>query len=166
MNFFGPERERKLRWDTTYLLFFLGTFVVRFSLMMTPFHFVFWSSLYFLLTLLFTGYSPFYIRLFLFSFAFLSQFSAYFSVLSNFHSKPSLHEQGFLCMTAWIMRLCYLNWTDFINISVSNWFIWLYFCTEYNILLKCQGKLLVLKGGQFNYLVNAIACCINNFLKN
>ena len=85
-----------------------------------PFSVCFWTSLYFLLTLLFAGYSPFYICLFLFSFAFLSPFSAFFSVLSNFlarfsrpawrlllraffgrfvyffpayfHSKPSLHK--------------------------------------------------------------------------
>ena len=57
--------------------------------MITPFQFVFWNSLYFLLTLLFAGYSPFYICLFLFSFAFLSPFSAYFSVLSNFLARVS-----------------------------------------------------------------------------
>ena len=94
--------------------------MVPFSLLMTPFQPVFWSSLYFLLTLLFARYSPFYLCLFLFSFAFLSPYSVYFSVLSNFlrrfsrlalrllplsffgrsvsffssyfHSKPSLHK--------------------------------------------------------------------------
>ena len=55
----------------------------------TPFQFVFWSSLYFLLTLLFAVYSPFYICLLLFSLAFLSPFSPYFSVLSNFLARFS-----------------------------------------------------------------------------
>ena len=50
---------------------------------------VFWSSSYFLLTLLFARYSPFYLCLFLFSFAFLSPYSAYFSVLSNFLARFS-----------------------------------------------------------------------------
>ena len=36
------------------------------SLFMTPFQFVFWSSLYLFLSLLFAGYSPFYICLFFF----------------------------------------------------------------------------------------------------
>ena len=45
--------------NTTYLLFFLGSFVVRFSLLMSSFQSVFWSSLYFLLKLLFARYSPF-----------------------------------------------------------------------------------------------------------
>lgn len=62
----------------------LGSFVVRFSLLMTSFQSVFWSSLYFLFTLLFARYSPFNLCLLLFSFAFLSPYSAYFSVLSNF----------------------------------------------------------------------------------
>ena len=73
--------------------------------------------MYFLLTLLFARYLLFYLCLFLFSFAFLSPYSAYFGVLSDFlarfsrlaftscffgrsvsffssyfHSKPSLHE--------------------------------------------------------------------------
>ena len=60
------------------------TFVVRFSLLMTTFQSVFWSSLYFLLTLLFARYSPLYVSLFLFSFAFPSPHFAYFSFLSNF----------------------------------------------------------------------------------
>ena len=90
--------------------------MVRFSLLMTPFQSVYWSSLYFLLALLVARYSPFYLCLFLFP----SPYSAYFDVLSNFlarfsrlalhllllaflgrsvsflpayfHSKPSLHE--------------------------------------------------------------------------
>ena len=102
-----------LAWEKT-------TFVVRFSLLMTTFHSVFWSSLYFLLTLLFARYSPLYVSLFFFSFAFPSPHFAYFSFLSNFlarfsrlalrllllavfgssvsffpayfHSKPFLHE--------------------------------------------------------------------------
>ena len=67
----------------------LGSFVVRFSLLMTSFQSVFWSSLYFLFTLLFARYSPFYLCLLLFSFAFLSPYSAYFSVLSNFLARFS-----------------------------------------------------------------------------
>ena len=42
------------------------------------------ASLYFLLASLFARYSPFYLYLFLFSFAFLSPYSAFFGVLSNF----------------------------------------------------------------------------------
>ena len=84
-----------------------------------PFQFVFWISSYLLLTWLLARYSPLYLCLFLFSSAFLSPYSAYFSVLSNFlvrfsrlalrllpfaffdfclllsslfHSKPFLHE--------------------------------------------------------------------------
>ena len=52
-----------LAWEKT-------TFVVRFSLLMTTFQSVFWKSLYFPLTLLFARYSPLYVSLFLFSFAF------------------------------------------------------------------------------------------------
>ena len=65
------------------------TFVVRFSLLMTTFQSVFWSSLYFLLTLLFARYSPLYVSLFLFSFAFPSPHFAYFSFLSNFLTRFS-----------------------------------------------------------------------------
>ena len=50
---------------------------------------VFWSSSYFLPTLLFAGYLPFYLCLFLFSFAFLSPYSAYLSVLSYFFARFS-----------------------------------------------------------------------------
>ena len=49
-----------------------------------PFQFVFWISSYFILTWLLARYSPLYLCLFLFSSAFLSPYSAYFSVLSNF----------------------------------------------------------------------------------
>ena len=56
---------------------------------MTLFQSVFWSSLYFLLTLPFVRYSPLYLCLFLFSFAFLSLYSACFSDLSNFLSRFS-----------------------------------------------------------------------------
>ena len=45
--------------------------------------------LYFLLALLFARYSPLYLCLFLFSFAFLSPYSAYFGVLSNFLARFS-----------------------------------------------------------------------------
>ena len=65
------------------------TFVVRFSLLMTTFQSVFWSSLYFLLTLLFARYSPLYVSLFLFSFAFPSPHFAYFRFLSNFLARFS-----------------------------------------------------------------------------
>ena len=65
------------------------TFVVRFSLLMTTFQSVFWSSLYFLLTLLFARYSPLYVSLLLFSFAFPSPHFAYFSFLSNFLARFS-----------------------------------------------------------------------------
>ena len=49
-----------------------------------PFQFVFWISSYFILTWLLARYSPLYLCLFLFSSAFLSPYSAYFSVFSNF----------------------------------------------------------------------------------
>ena len=45
--------------------------------------------MYFLLALLFARYSSFYLCLFLFSFAFLSPYSAYFGVLSNFLARFS-----------------------------------------------------------------------------
>ena len=45
--------------------------------------------MYFLLALLFAKYSSFYLCLFLFSFAFLSPYSAYFGVLSNFFGRFS-----------------------------------------------------------------------------
>ena len=45
--------------------------------------------MYFLLALLFAKYSPFYLCLFLFSFAFLSPHSAYFGVFSNFLARFS-----------------------------------------------------------------------------
>ena len=45
--------------------------------------------MYFLLALLFARYSSFYLCLFLFSFAFLSPYSAYFGVLSNFFGRFS-----------------------------------------------------------------------------
>ena len=45
--------------------------------------------MYFLLALLFARYSPFYLCPLLFSFAFLSPYSAYFGVLSNFLARFS-----------------------------------------------------------------------------
>ena len=45
--------------------------------------------MYFLLALLFARYSSFYLCLLLFSFAFLSPYSAYFGVLSNFFGRFS-----------------------------------------------------------------------------
>ena len=41
--FFWAQRKRKPRQDTIYLLLFLGSFLVRVSLLMTSFRFVFWS---------------------------------------------------------------------------------------------------------------------------
>ena len=105
--------------NTTYLLFFLGSFVVRFSLLMSSFQSVFWSSLYFLLKLLFARYSPFTYsfscslsrssRRILPILAFLRTFWAFFSTLfmplllaffgrsvsffpAYIRSKPFLHE--------------------------------------------------------------------------
>ena len=101
------------------LLFFRGSFVVRFPLLMTSFQFVSWISSYFILTWLLARYSPLYLCLFLLFCAFRLPYSVYFSVLSNFlvrfsrlalrllllaffdcclllsslfHSKPFLHE--------------------------------------------------------------------------
>ena len=89
LNFSGPKCKGKPTYDKTYLLFFRESFVVRFSLLMTSFQSVFWSCLYFLLTLLFAIYSPFYLCFPSFSFAFLSSCSAYFSALSNFPARFS-----------------------------------------------------------------------------
>ena len=50
---------------------------------MTSFSLFSGATLYFLLALLFARYSPFYLCPLLFSFAFLSPYSAYFGVLSN-----------------------------------------------------------------------------------
>ena len=80
------EKRFKFFWA---LVWEKTTFVVRFSLLMTTFQSVFWSSLYFLLTLLFARYSPLYVSLFLFSFAFPSPHFAYFSFLSNFLARFS-----------------------------------------------------------------------------
>ena len=80
------EKRFKFFWA---LVWEKTTFVVRFSLLMTTFQSVFWSSLYFLLTLLFARYSPLYVSLFLFPFAFPSPHFAYFSFLSNFLARFS-----------------------------------------------------------------------------
>ena len=53
-------------------------FLVRLFLSMTSFQSVFWSSLYFLLILLFAATFAFYLCIFLFSFAFFSPYSAHF----------------------------------------------------------------------------------------
>ena len=71
------------------MIFFYGFAVSNKPQCPPPFQSFFWSSLYFLFLLLFARYSPFYLCLFLFSFAFLSPYSAYFSVLSNFHPRFS-----------------------------------------------------------------------------
>ena len=56
---------------------------------MTSFSLFSGATLYFLLALLFARYSPFYLCPLLFSFAFLSPYSAYFGVLSNFLARFS-----------------------------------------------------------------------------
>ena len=71
----NPDKAR-----STYLLFF-RSFVVRLSVFMTSFFVCFQERL--CIALLLARYSPFYLCLFLFSFAFLSPYSAYFGVLSN-----------------------------------------------------------------------------------
>ena len=74
------EFFRALAWEKTQIRHDLPPLLSR----MTPFQSVFWSSLYFLLALLFAWFSRFYLCLFLFSFAFLSPYSAHFGFLSNF----------------------------------------------------------------------------------
>ena len=56
---------------------------------MTSFSLFSGATLYFLLALLFARYSPFYFCPLLFSFAFLSPYSAYFGVPSNFLARFS-----------------------------------------------------------------------------
>ena len=56
---------------------------------MTSFSLFSGATLYFLLALLFARYTPFYLCPLLFSFAFLSPYSAYFGVLSNFLARFS-----------------------------------------------------------------------------
>ena len=73
----NPDKAR-----STYLLFFFGSFVVRLSVFMTSFFVCFQERL--CIALLLARYSLFYLCLLLFSFAFLSLYSAYFGVLSNF----------------------------------------------------------------------------------
>ena len=75
-------RENPDKGRSTYLFFFFRSFVVRLSVFMTSFFVCFQERL--CIALLLAKYSPFYLCLFLFSFAFLSPYSAYFGVLSNF----------------------------------------------------------------------------------
>ena len=56
---------------------------------MTSFSLFSGATSYFLLALLFAGYSPFYLCSLLFSFVFLLPYSAYFGVLSNFLARFS-----------------------------------------------------------------------------
>ena len=91
-----------LAWEKTRMRHNLPSFLSRNlcgSLLFVhdPFSVCFWSSLYFFLSLLFAGYWPFYICLFFISFAFLSPFSTYFSVLSNFIAR--------FCRLAWHLLL-------------------------------------------------------------
>ena len=74
-------RENPDKTRSTYLLFFFRSFVVRLSVFMTSFFVCFQERL--CIALLLARYSPLYLCLFLFSFAFLSPYSAYFGVLSN-----------------------------------------------------------------------------------
>ena len=74
-------RENPDKGRSTYLFFFFRSFVVRLSVFMTSFFVCFQERL--CIALLLAKYSPFYLCLFLFSFAFLSPYSAYFGVLSN-----------------------------------------------------------------------------------
>ena len=90
-NFSGPQRKRKPREDTTYLLFFVGSFVVRFSMLMTSFQSVFWSVFVFpsrIFSSLDIRFTRIASRLLLI--AFFGRFVSFFP--GYFHSKPSLHE--------------------------------------------------------------------------
>ena len=90
-NFSGPQRKRKPREDTTYLLFFVGSFVVRFSMLMASFQSVFWSVFVFP-SRIFSSLDICFTRLAsrLLLLAFFGRFVSFFP--GYFHSKPSLHE--------------------------------------------------------------------------
>ena len=116
------REKTQMRHDLPPLL--SRSLLVRFSLLMTPFQFVFWSSSYFPLTLLFAGYSPFYICLFLFSFAFLSPFSAYFSVLFNFLARFfSTRLTPFTSCCLWPLCLFHSSPFSLKTLSPPTWII-------------------------------------------
>ena len=107
-------------WEKRFIFFWAvawekTTFVVRFSLLMTTFQSVFWSSLYFLLTLLFARYSPLYVSLFLFSFAFPSPHFAYFSFLSNFLAFFSTRFTPFTSCCLWFLCLFLFHSKPFLH---------------------------------------------------
>ena len=106
---------RETQKDMTYLLFFLRTFIVRFSLLMTSFQSVFWSSLYFLLALLFARFSPLKLCRFLFCFALLSP---YFSVPFNFLARFS-RLTLLLLLFSFFMNLNYNNFLRLTRLSFA-----------------------------------------------
>ena len=114
------EKRFKFFWA---LVWEKTTFVVRFSLLMTTFQSVFWSSLYFLLTLLFARYSPLYVSLFLFSFAFPSPHFAYFSFLSNFLARFSRLALRLLFLLLWFLCLFLSSLFSLKTLSPRTWII-------------------------------------------
>ena len=75
---------------------------------MTSFQFVFWISSYLLLTLLLARYSPLYLCLFLLFCTFLSPYSAYFSVVSNFLERFfSTRFTPFTSCFLWLLSLSF-----------------------------------------------------------
>ena len=93
-EFFWALAQEKTQVRTTYPLFFLGSFIVRFSLLMTSFQSVFGTLCISFSRCSLLDIRLFYLCLFLFSSVFLSPYSAYFCVLSNFlahFSRLALH---------------------------------------------------------------------------
>ena len=82
------------------------------------------ATLYFLLALLFARNSPFYLCPLLFSFAFLSPYSAYFGVLSNFLVRFSgLALRRFLVAFFWIICLFIFSLFSIKTLSPRTWII-------------------------------------------
>ena len=77
-------RENPDKGRSTYLFFFFRSFVVRLSVFMTSFFVCFQERL--CIALLLAKYSPFYLCLFLFSFAFLSPYSAFRGFLDSLYA--------------------------------------------------------------------------------
>ena len=108
-------RERKPRWDTTYLLFFLGRVLCSSLLFVYDlFSVCFQERLY----VSFSCCSSLDIRLFtyvffMFSFAFLSPYSVYFVVLSNFLARFSRFALRLLLL-AFLRSLCLFHFRLFL----------------------------------------------------
>ena len=104
--------------------------------------------MYFLLALLFAKYSPFYLCLFLFSFAFLAPYSAYFGVLSNFlvrFSRLALRNY-FLFFFFWSLSLFLFVLLSLKTLSPQTWIItissrWQSFSSASIVALRVDQKM-------------------------